>query len=185
MAPSDGAPARNQGLGRIIVMVYAVFALSGAAGLTFEVSWSRQVGLVLGNTAPAVALVLSAYFVGLAAGQVPGTQARLLERFPCGAPLPCLPAHDAQAQQRTSALVWPRRIGLLGEGALERGERSLEISLGGGDQPAGAAHTLHCERAAEPSCMQLVRLEIGPGQVELTDGDTPVDEAVRALVPRG
>ncbi len=37
MAPSDGAPARNQGLGRIIVMVYAVFALSASARSLFQI----------------------------------------------------------------------------------------------------------------------------------------------------
>ena len=31
--PGAAAPARNQGLGRIIVMVYAVFALSATARL--------------------------------------------------------------------------------------------------------------------------------------------------------
>lgn len=55
--------------GRPHVLVNLIFLLSGAAGLTAEVSWSRQVGLAVGNTAPAVALVFAAYFVGLAIGQ--------------------------------------------------------------------------------------------------------------------
>ncbi|MBD4426675.1 hypothetical protein GUG96_14800, partial [Xanthomonas citri pv. citri] len=37
MAPSDGDPAHNQGLGRIIVMVYAVFALSASARSLFQI----------------------------------------------------------------------------------------------------------------------------------------------------
>jgi spermidine synthase len=53
-------------------LLYALFACSGAAALVLEVSWSRQVGLVLGNTADAVAVVLAAYFAGLAVGQALG-----------------------------------------------------------------------------------------------------------------
>ncbi len=64
-APADG-------------LIHAVFACSGAAALVFEVSWSRQVGLVLGNTADSVAVVFAAYFAGLATGQMLG--ARLAPR---------------------------------------------------------------------------------------------------------
>jgi spermidine synthase len=49
-----------------------LYFLSGAAALVCEVSWSRQVGLVLGNTAEAVALVLAAFFAGMAVGQFAG-----------------------------------------------------------------------------------------------------------------
>lgn len=45
-----------------------LFALSGAAGLIYEASWTRQLGLVLGFTGQATAVVLAAWFVGLAAG---------------------------------------------------------------------------------------------------------------------
>lgn len=55
-------------------LVYVIFLLSGAAGLVYEVSWSRQIGLTLGQTAPAVALVLAAYFTGLAVGQALGAR---------------------------------------------------------------------------------------------------------------
>ena len=48
--------------------VYAIFFLSGAAALTYEISWSRQIGLLFGNTASAAATVLASYFVGLALG---------------------------------------------------------------------------------------------------------------------
>lgn len=41
---------------------------SGAAGLIYEVTWARQLGLILGNTARAAAVVLTAFFAGLAAG---------------------------------------------------------------------------------------------------------------------
>ena len=44
-----------------------VFA-SGAAGLAYEISWSRQLGLTFGQTARAAAIVLAAYFLGMAIG---------------------------------------------------------------------------------------------------------------------
>lgn len=47
---------------------YAVFFVSGAAALILEISWSRQIGLLFGHTTHAAAVVLAAYFVGLAAG---------------------------------------------------------------------------------------------------------------------
>ena len=52
-----------------VSLVYSLFFLSGVAGLVYEASWSRQIGLVVGNTAQAAALVLAAYFSGLAIGQ--------------------------------------------------------------------------------------------------------------------
>ena len=49
------------------LMTFLVF-LSGAAGLAYEVSWSRQLGLVFGQTARAAAIVLGAYFLGMSLG---------------------------------------------------------------------------------------------------------------------
>lgn len=69
MQNPDGASARAAwGL----VPPHALFFLSGVAALAYEASWSRLVGLVLGNTAEAAALVLAGYFAGLAAGQLLG-----------------------------------------------------------------------------------------------------------------
>lgn len=45
-----------------------MFFLSGAAGLLYEVVWVRTLGLVVGGEAVASHAVLSAYFVGMAAG---------------------------------------------------------------------------------------------------------------------
>ncbi len=71
--------AGRQGFAFPPALVYFVFLASGAAGLVAEVSWSRQVGLAVGNTAPAVAMVLAAYFTGLAVGQALGS--RLVPQF--------------------------------------------------------------------------------------------------------
>lgn len=61
-------------------LVYSLFFLSGVAALVYEASWSRLVGLAVGQTAEAAALVLAAYFTGLAAGQFLG--GRLAPRVP-------------------------------------------------------------------------------------------------------
>lgn len=48
--------------------IYAIFFLSGVAGLIYEVSWTRQVGLLFGQTVQSAAVVLSCYFFGMALG---------------------------------------------------------------------------------------------------------------------
>lgn len=63
-----------------VVLIYSLFFLSGVAALVYEASWSRLVGLAVGHTAQAAALVLAAYFTGLAIGQFLG--GRLAARVP-------------------------------------------------------------------------------------------------------
>src|SRR5947208_10856251 len=53
-------------------LVLAIFFLSGASGLIYEVVWSRQLVLVFGNTTQAVSAILTGYFGGLAIGSVVG-----------------------------------------------------------------------------------------------------------------
>jgi len=45
-----------------------LFLLSGAAGLIYEVTWTRAFGVVFGNTIFAVSTVLTAFMLGMAAG---------------------------------------------------------------------------------------------------------------------
>jgi spermidine synthase len=52
--------------------VLAIFILSGAAGLIYEVVWARQLVLVFGNTTQAVATILTGFFGGMAIGSVLG-----------------------------------------------------------------------------------------------------------------
>ncbi|MFL5726645.1 MAG: fused MFS/spermidine synthase [Chloroflexota bacterium] len=59
-------------------LVLAIFVLSGAAGLMYEVVWSRQLVLVFGNTTQAVSTILTGYFGGMAIGSVLG--GRLADR---------------------------------------------------------------------------------------------------------
>ena len=53
-------------------LVLAIFILSGAAGLMYEVVWSRQLVLVFGNTTQAVATILTGFFGGMAIGSFVG-----------------------------------------------------------------------------------------------------------------
>ena len=50
--------------------ILALFTLSGASGLIYEVIWARQFGLVFGNTTISTSVVLGAFMAGLAAGSV-------------------------------------------------------------------------------------------------------------------
>jgi spermidine synthase len=59
-------------------LILAIFVLSGAAGLMYEVVWSRQLVLVFGNTTQAVSTILTGYFGGMAIGSVVG--GRLADR---------------------------------------------------------------------------------------------------------
>ncbi|MFI5274472.1 MAG: fused MFS/spermidine synthase [Ktedonobacterales bacterium] len=60
------------------LFVYVIFTLSGAAGLIYEVVWSRQLVLVFGNTTQAVSTILTGFFGGMAIGSVFG--GRLADR---------------------------------------------------------------------------------------------------------
>jgi spermidine synthase len=52
--------------------VYGLFLLSGAAGLVYEVLWSRHLAHHLGGSYPAVVAVVTAFLGGLAAGATAG-----------------------------------------------------------------------------------------------------------------
>ena len=52
--------------------VIGIFILSGAAGLIYEIVWSRQLVLVFGNTTQAVSAILTGFFGGMAIGATVG-----------------------------------------------------------------------------------------------------------------
>jgi spermidine synthase len=52
--------------------VIGIFVLSGAAGLIYEIVWSRQLVLVFGNTTQAVSAILTGFFGGMAIGAAIG-----------------------------------------------------------------------------------------------------------------
>ncbi len=53
-------------------LVYLIFFLSGLAALIYEISWSRQFGLLFGHTVHAASVVLASYFAGMAVGYAAG-----------------------------------------------------------------------------------------------------------------
>lgn len=55
-------------------MFLVIYALSGAAGLLYEVAWARLLALHMGHTAAAASTVLAAYMGGLAAGSLAGSR---------------------------------------------------------------------------------------------------------------
>jgi spermidine synthase len=63
---------------RRLNLIVFIFILSGAAGLMYEVVWSRQLVLVFGNTTQAVSTILTGFFGGLAVGSFVG--GRLADR---------------------------------------------------------------------------------------------------------
>lgn len=67
--PGTIKPARDQpASGAPPTIVYLIFFLSGAAGLLYELIWSRLLKEVFGVSAYATATVLATYLAGLAAG---------------------------------------------------------------------------------------------------------------------
>ena len=75
---SPGGP-RFRGLPKSL-SILAVFFFSGSSALVLEISWSRQIGVLLGQTVHASTIVLVAFFAGMAMGQLIGTNARLSRR---------------------------------------------------------------------------------------------------------
>ena len=55
-------------------IIHLVFFLSGFAALVYEISWSRQIGLLFGHTVYAASIVLASYFLGMAAGYLTGAR---------------------------------------------------------------------------------------------------------------
>jgi len=57
-----------------LALCYLMMFLSGAAALVYEISWSRQMGLLFGHTVHAAAVVLASYFAGMAVGYLIGAK---------------------------------------------------------------------------------------------------------------
>ena len=63
-------------------VVYAIFALSGAAALVYEILWARWLALVLGSTTASVSVVLACFMFGLALGSWGASRALHRVRHP-------------------------------------------------------------------------------------------------------
>jgi len=57
-----------------LAISYLAFFLSGGAALVYEISWSRQIGLLFGHTSQSATVVLVSYFTGTAFGCLAGAR---------------------------------------------------------------------------------------------------------------
>lgn len=64
------ARTARRGEALLLAALAAVFVLSGASGLIYQVVWVRMLSLVFGVTAYAISTVLSSFFAGLALGSL-------------------------------------------------------------------------------------------------------------------
>jgi len=108
-------------------VVYLIFFLSGAAGLIYEIVWSRQIGLLFGHTVHAAAVVLGAYFSGMALGYLlAGRASRMLRR-------PLASYGNAELCVAAWALLTPWLVGLLAHpaiaGLLNNPDPSLQLAV--------------------------------------------------------
>ncbi|HYN17746.1 MAG TPA: spermidine synthase, partial [Actinomycetes bacterium] len=71
VATSPSRPA-NRATPSLRGVVLALFVASGAAGLIYQVVWSRELVLVFGNTTQAVATIVTAFMAGLGFGSLVG-----------------------------------------------------------------------------------------------------------------
>ena len=51
-------------------VIYLITVLSGAAGLMYELAWTRMLVLVFGNSTHSIVAALSAFLLGLALGSL-------------------------------------------------------------------------------------------------------------------
>jgi spermidine synthase len=54
--------------------LYLLFLLSGSAALVYQVMWARSFGLIFGSTTRAASVVLAAFFLGMAIGNLLGSR---------------------------------------------------------------------------------------------------------------
>jgi spermidine synthase len=66
------ATAEDSGRRRSNAVVVGVFVASGAAGLMYQVVWSRELVLVFGNTTEAIGTIVTAFMAGLGLGGLVG-----------------------------------------------------------------------------------------------------------------
>lgn len=79
--PSSAATA-TEAVTRARGLILAVFVVSGAAGLIYQVVWTRELVLLFGNTSQAVSTIVSAFMAGLGLGSLAGGRAADRSRSP-------------------------------------------------------------------------------------------------------
>ncbi len=56
--------------GRVHLVIFLLFGLSGVPALIYEIIWARELGLIFGTTVYAISTVLAIFFSGLALGSL-------------------------------------------------------------------------------------------------------------------
>ena len=84
--PSVPVPAEGRAFDRIDPLVVATLAVSGGAAMVYEVAWSRTLTAVFGSSAYGVAIMLSVFLGGIAAGSAAAASC-LRGRRPAVAPV--------------------------------------------------------------------------------------------------
>src|SRR5579859_5449509 len=63
------APSSNRSMQQVVL---GLFIVSGAAGLIYQVVWSRELVLLFGNTSQAISTIVTAFLFGLGTGALVG-----------------------------------------------------------------------------------------------------------------
>ncbi len=138
LSVTGAMPGVNAGL------LYVAFTTSGAAALIYQVMWARSFSLVFGSTTRAAAVVLAAFFAGLALGSLLG--ARLAKRRSTAA------LRFAAAE--VAVLIGALAVNIWFAG-YERWYPTLYQSLAGSSWPLTAIKLLLAFAAIGPPCVAM------------------------------
>jgi spermidine synthase len=75
--PRSDAPAASTGrelisAGTVTFVVHTVFVISGIAALIYQIAWQRSLMMIYGSNIESVAMVVSAFMIGLGIGSIAG-----------------------------------------------------------------------------------------------------------------
>jgi spermidine synthase len=82
IATMSTAPTPAQADRSLQQLVLGVFIASGAAGLIYQVVWSRELVLLFGNTSQAISTIVTAFLAGLGGGALVGARVASRTRNP-------------------------------------------------------------------------------------------------------
>lgn len=115
--PAGGRP--------VPALLWAVFALTGAAGLAFEALWTRLLALIVGSTAQAFSVVLAVFLLGTALGS--RLAAKWVDRLEARSGIFGLIQLGVAAAALAALAAYPslpglflRAVGFLGDGPVAR-----------------------------------------------------------------
>ena len=158
--------------------ILAIFVLSGAAGLIYEIVWSRQLVLVFGNTTQAVSAILAGFFGGMAIGSAFG--GRLADRV--RSPLRLYGLIELVLVVVVIATPFTFRVirafyGEIAVGLEDAPQLLALIRLGSGAPRAGSGDHPHGRDSADADAASQRRMRISASR---SDGSTPRTRSARS-----